>query len=71
VEGENVGVLQPRRELDLTQEPLGPQRVGQVGVKNFECDRPVMTEIAGEVNRGHAPTAELALDQIAVTEGIG
>jgi hypothetical protein len=35
---------------------------------NFEGDWPVVAEVAGEPDDGHAAAAELALDQITITE---
>jgi hypothetical protein len=35
-------------------------------VENLECHRPVMLEILGEIDRGHAAAAELAPENVAV-----
>jgi hypothetical protein len=66
VKRENVRVLKARRELDLPEEPLGPERVGQVRVEDFERDRPVMPEIVSQVHRSHPAPAELTLDAVVV-----
>ena len=58
-------MLQPRRELDLAQEPLGAQAVGQLGAQHLERDRPVVPEVPGEVDRRHPAAAELALERVA------
>ena len=39
-------------------------------MQHLEGDQPIVPEIARQVDRGHAPPAELALEQVAVTEGI-
>ena len=65
---ENVGMVQPGTEPDLLEEPGGAQRRGQVGVHDLERDRPVVLEVAGEVDGGHAAAPQLALDRVAVGE---
>ena len=66
--GEDVGVLQPGGEADLALEPVRPERGGQLGVEHLERHRPVVPEVLGEVDGGHAPAAELALDRVAVPQ---
>ena len=62
-------MLQPGGELDLALEALGAERGGQLGVEHLERDRPVVAEVVGEVDRGHAAAPELALDAVAVGQG--
>jgi len=64
-------VVEPGGEPDLPDEPLGAQRVRQLGMEDLQGDRTVVPEIAGEIDRGHAATAELALEHVAVTESVG
>jgi hypothetical protein len=59
-------MVQPGGHLDLPQEPLRPQRGGQLGLEDLEGDGAVVLEIGGEVDGGHAAAAELALDGVAV-----
>ena len=66
--GEDVRVLQPGGEADLALEALRPQRGGQLGVEHLERHRPVVPEVVGEVDDGHAPAAELALDRVAIPQ---
>ena len=51
----------------------GPSVAAQLGVQDLERDRPVVPEVMGEVDRGHAAAAELALergsDRLAQLEG--
>ena len=61
-------MLQPGGELDLALEPLGAERGGQLGVEHLERDRPVVPEVLGEVDRGHAAAAELALEPVAIRQ---
>ena len=44
------------------EEPLGAERGGQLRAQHLEGDRPVVPEVVGEVDRGHAAAAQLALD---------
>jgi hypothetical protein len=57
-------MLQTCCGLDLPQEALWPQHMGQLGVEDLEGDRPVVAEIVREVNGGHAALPELALDDV-------
>jgi len=67
-ECENVRVLELCREADLSQKPLGAEHGGKLGPQHLERDRAVVLEISGEVDRGHAAAAKLALDRVAVGE---
>ena len=59
-------MLQPGGELDLALEPVGAEGGGELGMEHLERDGAVVAEVAGEVDRGHAPAAELALERVAV-----
>jgi hypothetical protein len=54
--GADMGLLQLGRRSDLSQTALGAQRCGELCL---ERDRPIVVEIAGEGDRGHAPTLSL------------
>ncbi len=69
VHRDDMRVLEPRRELDLPEEALGAQGVGQLGVEDLERDRAVMAKIVGEVDGSHTPTPELALEAVLVGKG--
>ena len=67
-----------RGHLDLAEKPLGAELGGQARVQHLEGDRPPVSQVAREIDRGHASTAELSLDRVAVRqpalepdEGIG
>ena len=66
--GEDVRVLQPGGEADLALEALGPEGGGQLGVQHLERDRPVVPEVLGQIDGGHAPAAELALERVAIPQ---
>ena len=57
-------MLQPGRELDLALEPLGAQDRRQLGMQHLQGDRPVVLQVVGQVDRGHAPAPELSLERI-------
>ena len=42
---------------------------GALGTENLECHPPVVLEILGEIDRGHAAAAELAPENVAVGQG--
>ena len=58
-------MLEPRGELDLAEEAVGPERHGQLGVQHLERDRAVVLEVAGEEDGRHPAAAELALEGVA------
>jgi hypothetical protein len=64
-------VLEPGGELDLREEALGAQGLGQLGVKDLERHRPIVAQVARQVDSGHATATELALDDVAITECCG
>ena len=57
------------RDLDLAEEPLGPERGGEVGPENLQGHLAVMPHIFGQVDRGHPALTKLTLDGIAAGEG--
>ncbi len=65
---EDVGMLEPGGEVDLAEKALGAHRGGELGVEHLDRDRPVVLEVAGEPDGGHAPAAELALERVAVPQ---
>ena len=63
-------MLEPGGEPDLALEPIGPERGGELGEQDLEGDRAVVAEVLGQVDHGHAAAPELALEGVAVGEGI-
>ena len=47
----------------------GPSDGGELGAQDLEGDRPIVPEVAGEIDGGHAAASELALEAIAVGQG--
>ena len=40
---------EPGRDLDLAEEPLGPDRQGQLGLEDFQRDLAVVLDVVSEV----------------------
>src|SRR6185369_8854492 len=53
------------------QEALGADHGGELGLEDLECDAPVMADVLGQIDRRHAAGPELALEQVALPEGVG
>jgi hypothetical protein len=66
-----VGMLEPRRGLDLAQETVAAERGAQFRVQDLDGDVPVVPDVMGQVDRGHAVRAELALHAVAPGERRG
>ena len=69
VERQDIGVLEVGGDLDLAQEPVGPDRSGQLRPEDLDGDLAAVPEVLGEEHRGHAAFAEQPLDVVAVAEG--
>ncbi len=63
-------MLESGGEMDLSGEALRAEGGGELGVKHFDRDRPVVPEVAAEPDGGHPAAAELALEGIAVSQAI-
>ena len=69
------GIAEPRSgpvvcgDPDLPNEPLHPQHLRELKMEHLQGDRTVVPKIAGEINCGHAASAELALEHVAVRQG--
>ena len=61
-------MLEPGGELDLALEALGAEAGGELGMEHLERDRPVVPEVLREVDRGHAPAPELALERVTALQ---
>ncbi len=46
-QGQDMGMLELRREADLAQEPLGAKNGGKLGAEQLERHRAVVLEITG------------------------
>ena len=70
---QDVGMGEAGDDADLPEEALGAHRGGELRVDHLEGDRPVMSEVVGEVDRGGAAAAQereapvgLPLDPVAL-----
>ena len=64
----DVGMLQAGGELDLAEESVGAEGLGQFRMEHLERHRPVVAEVVSEIHHGHAAAAELALDAVLAGE---
>jgi len=64
-ERNDVRVVEPGRELDLSQKAIGAERGAQLGMQHFESDAPIMTEIVRQIDGRHSATTKLALQFVA------
>ncbi len=65
VEREDVRVPQPRRDPDLPQETLGPERSRQLGPQHLQRHRPPVPRVLCQVDHCHPARPQLTQDQIA------
>src|SRR2546425_5127623 len=63
-----VGMGEPGRGLDLTQEALDPKARGELGVKELNRDEATVPEVVSQVDRRHPATADLAGYGVAVRD---
>ena len=69
VDADDVRVVEVRRGLGLTAEPLHEARVGGVlGEQHLDRDPAVEQPVVGEEDVGHAAPTEAVLDLVAVVE---
>src|SRR2546425_13264508 len=59
-------MLQARRDLDLPQEPLGPEADCDVRMEHLDRHRAVVSQVLRQIHGRHASPADLALDLAAV-----
>ena len=64
-EGQDVGMLQVGRGLDLRQEALRAHDGGQLGLEDLERDLAVVLQIAGQIHEGHPALPQLSLEGVA------
>ena len=69
VERQEVGMPQPGREPDLSQEALRAERLAELRLEHLERDDPVVPLVAGPVHHRHPAAPDLPLDGVAGLEG--
>ncbi len=62
-------MLEVGRDLNFSEEAFRADDRGQLGFQDLEGNLAVMLQVLGQVDRGHAALAELALDGVAPVEG--
>ena len=65
---QDVRVLEPCGGANLGQEPLAAERRTEVGVQHLDRDVTLVTQVVGEVDRGHAALAEFTAHAVPVSE---
>ena len=53
---------------DLTEESLGTERGGELGAENLERNLALVSQVAGEVDSGHATLSQFPLELVAVSQ---
>src|SRR5688500_15665981 len=58
---QDVRMVQPRGELDLPQESIGPERSRQIRMQHLERDDALVLPVLREIDGRHAATAKLTV----------
>ncbi len=56
-------------DADFAGEPLGAERMGELGVKDLDRHGAIVPKVVGEVDGGHTALSELALEAVAPGQG--
>jgi len=56
-------------DLDLAEKPLGAEGLRDFRPEDLQRHRPVVLQVMGEIDGGHAAMAELPVEAVAVREG--
>ena len=65
---DDVRMAEPRGDLDLAQEALGPDGVGELGLEELDGDLATVAQVVGEIDGRHPAAADHALDAVAAGE---
>jgi hypothetical protein len=68
VDGQDVRVLETRRDADLALKSLRTKRLGQFGVEHLERDRAIVTSVPSPIDRRHTAATDLPFDLVPVSE---
>src|SRR2546430_6956971 len=68
---EDVGMIERSRDLDFAQETLGAERDAEIGSQHLHGDLAVVLHVFGEMDGGHPPLAQRALQAVAVGQRLG
>jgi hypothetical protein len=64
-------MLEPCRDFDLTEEPVGAQAGGQLRAQHLDGDLAVVLQVLRQVHRPHPSLPERALEAISVAQRFG
>ena len=62
-------MLETSGDLNLPEKALGTECGDELLAQELDGNQPVVLKVAGEVDRGHPPSAQLPLEAVAVNEG--
>src|SRR5688572_10310887 len=65
---QDVGMVESRGELDLSQKPVRAERSGQIGMQDLERHEALVLAILREIHSRHAAAAELTVDRVVVRD---
>ena len=65
---DDVRMAEPRGDLDLAQEAIGPDGVGELRLEQLDGDLAAVPQVVGEIDGGHPAAADHALDAVAAGE---
>jgi hypothetical protein len=68
-EGEDVGVVEGGGGGDLAEEAFAAEGGGELRVQDLEGDGALVLGVLGEVDGGHAPAPQLALEGVPARQG--
>jgi hypothetical protein len=54
--------------VDFSQEAVGSQAGRELRMQDLQRNQAVVLEVTGEIDRGHAPTTELALNSVCLSQ---
>jgi hypothetical protein len=70
-QAEDMGVLESRGDLDLPPKAVRPECGRELWAQHFDGDFAPVLEIFRQIDRRHAARSELALEPVAVAQGVG
>ena len=68
-QGNDVGVLKPRRKLNLQPEPLCLDLGRDFAAQNLDCNATTQLAILGHEHPAHGAAMELALEGVRIAQG--
>jgi len=68
VDRQDMRVLEPCGEADLSLEPVGSETGCEFRMQDFESDRPVVLEIMREEHRGHPAAPKLTPERVVACQ---